>query len=344
MTQHDPKSDLSFEHTVDVPEVPFRKAWTTRKSAANAASLLFKWTVRMVLLYVLFIVTFMMGAMSVSGALPDIATSEPGPVSATSGMLIIALANLLVVSALILTSRWGGWKLASSLALAYYGAVTLLPQIETWYFLSSITVGPQLLPRLFLMGIPTAFLFVPLAVWILGRGRTMAQVSPKSEAVIPIRQWIWKLAAIAIAYVVLYWGAGHFIAWQNPELRAFYGQPGEAQSFFDHTSDTLRHEPAVLLLQIPRALLWVLCAVPVIWGSRIGPWWTALLVGLLFSVPQNLVQILANPLMPLASVRLSHMIETASSTFIFGAAVVWLLHREHHSLADLTGAHGNSKT
>jgi hypothetical protein len=32
-------------------------------------------------------------------------------VSATSGLLVIA--------ALILTSRWGGWKLAVSLALAY---------------------------------------------------------------------------------------------------------------------------------------------------------------------------------------------------------------------------------
>jgi hypothetical protein len=58
---------------------------------------------------------------------------------------------------------------------------------------------------------------------------------------------------------------------------------------------------------------------------------------LLFSVPQNVVHILANPLMPIASVRLSHMIETASSTFLFGLIVVWLLHREHHSFADLVG-------
>jgi hypothetical protein len=161
--------------------------------------------------------------------------------------------------------------------------------------------------------------------------------------VIPIQQWILKLAAIAAAYLALYWGAGYFIAWQNPELRAFYGQPGEALPFFAHIADTLRHEPRLFLLQILRALLWVLCALPVIRGSLVNPWWTALLVGLLFSVPQNLVHILANPLMPIASVRLTHMIETASSTFIFGALVVWVLHREHHCFADLTGVHSDSK-
>ena len=309
----------------------------------NVARSLFKWILRFILLYILFTVIFMIGSMAVEGVMPDTAVSEPGLVPATSGLLIIALADLLVIAALILTSRWGGWKSAVSLALAYYGAVALLTQIETWYFLSSITVSPQLLPRLFLMGIPTAFLFIPLAVWALGKGRAAADTVPNPALVMPVQQWIWKLAAIAVVYLVLYWGAGYFIAWQNPELRAFYGQPGEALPFFTHTANTLRHDPRLFPLQILRALLWVLCALPVIRGSRVNPWWTALLVGLLFSVPQNLGHILANPLLPIASVRLSHMIETASSTFIFGTIVVWLLHREHHSFGDLIGNHRDHK-
>jgi len=303
----------------------------------NVARSLFKWILRFILLYILFTVIFMIGSMAVEGVMPDTAVSEPGLVPATSGLLIIALADLLVIAALILTSRWGGWKSAVSLALAYYGAVALLTQIETWYFLSSITVSPQLLPRLFLMGIPTAFLFIPLAVWALGKGRAAADTVPNPALVMPVQQWIWKLAAIAVVYLVLYWGAGYFIAWQNPELRAFYGQPGEALPFFTHTANTLRRDPGLFPWQILRALLWVLCALPVIRGSRVNPWWTALLVGLLFSVPQNIGHILPNPLIPIASVRLSHMIETASSTFVFGLVVVWLLHREHHSADDLFG-------
>jgi len=124
---------------------------------------------RFVLLYTLFLVCFVIGSIAVAGAVPAAAPSEPGLVSTTTGLLIIALANVLLVAALILSSRWRGWKLAISLALAYYGAVTVLPQIETWYFLSSTTVSPALLARLFVMGIPPAFLFVPLAVLILGK-------------------------------------------------------------------------------------------------------------------------------------------------------------------------------
>lgn len=117
----------------------------------------------------------------------------------------------------------------------------------------------------------------------------------------------------------------------------FYGQPGESLPFFIHTAKTILHDPALFPFQILRVLIWVLCALPIIRGSRVNPWWTALLVGMLFSVPQNIGHILANPLLPIASVRLSHMIETSSSTFIFGAIVVWLLHREHKTVKDLLG-------
>lgn len=298
---------------------------------------LFKWAFKFALLYILFIVFFVIGSMAVAGVMPDSANMEPGLVSEGSGLLIVAIAHLLVIAALILTSRWSGWKLAISLAFAYYGAVTFLMQIETWYFLSAITVGPELLPRLFLMGIPPAFMFIPLAVWILGKGSAPADASPNSALVVPARQWMWKLAAIALAYLILYWSAGYFIAWQNPELRAFYGAPGEAAPFFSSLADTLRNDPMLFPFQILRAMLWTLCALPVMRGSRVNVWWTALLVGLLFSVPQNIGHILANPLLPIASVRLSHMIETASSTFLFGMIIAWLLHREHRSLKDLFG-------
>jgi hypothetical protein len=176
-----------------------------------------------------------------------------------------------------------------------------------------------------------------MAVWILGKGRPAPEPGSEARFGVPTAQWIAKLAVLVVVYIALYWGAGYFIAWQNPELRAFYGRPGEALPFLTHTATTLREDPLLFPFQALRALLWVLCALPIIYGSRVNVWWTALLVGLLFSVPQNVGHVLANPLIPLASVRTSHMIETALSTFVFGVIVVWLLHREHRSLADLVG-------
>jgi hypothetical protein len=299
---------------------------------------IFRWILRFILLFVLFLMFYILGSLVVAEVMPDPAVSESGLISPEIGLLIISLANSLLVGALILTSRWVGWKLALSLALAYYGTVTFLMQIETWYFLSAITVGSELLPLLFLMGIPPAFMFIPLAVWILGKWRAREDPLQHSALVMPVKQWVWKLAVIAMVYLILYWLAGYFIAWGNPELRAFYGHPGEAEPFFTHTLNTLRDDPLLFPFQILRALLWAVCALPIMRGSKVKPWWTAVLVGLLFSVPQNLGHILPNPLIPIASVRLSHLIETASSTFLFGLIVVWLLHREHVSLKDFFGS------
>lgn len=301
----------------------------------NPAGFTIKWVARIVALIVLYAVSFMVGALAIGDLMPSAGPVEPGLLPEFSGLLVMAIASVLVIVALILTSRWHGWRLAISLGLAYYGAVTFITQIETWYFLSSITVSPALLSRLFVMGLPPALLFIPVAVWILGKGRTAPIPPPRHPLPHTITQWAWKLAVIAVVYVVLYWVAGYFIAWQNPELRAFYGAPGDAQPFIAHTAATLRRDPGLFLFQMLRALIWTLCALPIIRGSRVSVWWTALLVGLLFSVPQNVGHVLANPLMPLASVRLSHLIETASSTFVFGVIVVWLLHREHESLRDL---------
>jgi hypothetical protein len=286
------------------------------------------WSFRFVLLVVLFYLFFIVGGLSVSGLLPNI-KYEPGLVSPEIGLLVISIVNTLLVMGLVLSSRWNSWKLVMGLSFAYYGAVTFVMQIETWYFLSNITVGAKLLPWMFVMGMPTAFFFIPLAVWFLGKSREKINSPPNSRLGIPLRQWAWKLAVIALVYLVLYWSAGYFIAWQNPQLRDFYGSPGKALPFWSHLINNLHAAPWLFPFQILRAMIWTLCALPVIRGSKLNAWWTAIMVGLFFSIPQNIGHILGNPLIPIASIRYSHMIETASSTFIFGMIVSGLFHREH---------------
>jgi hypothetical protein len=51
---------------------------------------------------------------------------------------------------------------------------------------------------------------------------------------------------------------------------------------------------------------------------------TALSIGLLFAVVMNAPLLLPNPYMP-ETVRMAHLAETASSNFIFGVFVGWLL-------------------
>jgi len=276
-----------------------------------------------IVLVLLFAVFFTAGSIVVEGQLPDV-EAEPGLVSPEAGILIISAINTLLIIAVIVTSRYSGWRLMAALAVSYYGVATFMTQNETWYFLAGITVDEALILPLFLMGLPVALFFIPLAVFVLGKGRSAEPVSILPGPV-AIKEWAWRLAVIALIYLVIYWLAGYFIAWQNPELRAFYGSPGEAVPFFEHTLATLRDDTGLFPFQILRGLLFSGFALPVIFGSKLGKWATAVLTGLFLSLPISVVQIIENPLIPQASVRFSHMIETLISTFIFGVIAALLL-------------------
>ena len=278
---------------------------------------------KFVVLLFLFALVFTAGSVAVEGHLPD-AETEPGLVPPGAGILIISAISTLLIMAVITTSRYSGWRLMAVLAVSYYGVATFMTQIETWYFLAGVTVDEALLLPLFLMGLPVALFFIPLAVLILGKGRAAEPVSILPGQVL-IKEWVWRLAAIALIYLVIYWLAGYFIAWQNPELRAFYGSPGEAVPFFAHTLATLRDDPGLFPFQILRGLLFSGFALPVIFGSKLEKWGTAVLTGLFLSLPISVVQIIENPLIPQAGVRFSHMIETLISTFIFGVIAALLL-------------------
>ena len=292
-----------------------------------------------VLLTILFAIVDIQTSQVCAPFMPDLSLAQPGPIPSPFDFLVVSAGHVAVIMILLLSSRWVSWKLSLAAFFAYFGVTTAMAQIETAYFLTGLTLPPGLLPRLVLMGFLTAVIFIPLAVVILWRVRKQPVDSlPNERLVMPLRQWLWKLAAIMPIYLLLYYGAGYFIAWQNPELRAFYGgtDPG---SFFAQLLSIIQNDPWLTPFQMVRSLLWVMFVLPVIRMTRGSAWWTAVVVGLLLAVPMNIGHILPNPLFPLASIRLSHLIETSSSNFIFGLAITWLFHRKHISLLDLFGLH-----
>ncbi len=282
------------------------------------------WALRLAGLTALYYPIWILGTLAIGNLIPDL-PSEPGLIEEGFGLLLLGLINTALILSLILTARWNGWQLTISLALAYYGSFTFLTQIESWYFLGETTVPPQLLPRLFLMGLPVPLIFIPMAIFILGKWkRKDAPVEHSKWKLSSPKHLMGKFGSIAIIYLVIYWLAGYFIAWQNPELRAFYGNPGEIAPFLAHTMDTFMNSPSLVVLQLFRGIIFGVIALLILTGTKANIWVTALLVGLLFAIP-HLVHILPNPLMPIASVRFSHMIETASSYFVFGLITVWVL-------------------
>jgi hypothetical protein len=127
---------------------------------------------------------------------------------------------------------------------------------------------------------------------------------------------------IAVAYVIIYFTFGYFIAWRNPAVRAYYGG-SDLAGFIPHLRNLLRDEPFLFVLQMLRGVLWAAIAVPIIEMTK-GKWWeSGLAVSLLFAVMTSQL-LLPNPLMP-SEVRMAHLVETATANFLFGWLVVLIL-------------------
>jgi len=165
--------------------------------------------------------------------------------------------------------------------------------------------------------------FSLLAVSILGKKSPVANDDGSRSCLnMPAPEWLVKLCVIVILYLVLYFTFGYFIAWKSEAVRAYYGgnDPG---SFWAQISSVIRDTPLLIPLQVVRALLWTAIAVVVIRIMK-GHWWEAgLAVALLFSV-MSAQLLIPNPFMP-AEVRMVHLLETASSNFVFGWLVVTVL-------------------
>ena len=98
----------------------------------------------------------------------------------------------------------------------------------------------------------------------------------------PMKEWGWKFATLAILYPIIYYVIGYYVTWRNPEAQAFYGgtDPG---NFFAQMLHVIRTTPGVFLLQPMRALLWTAITLPVIRMLKGGTLETSLTLGFLFA-------------------------------------------------------------
>jgi len=137
---------------------------------------------------------------------------------------------------------------------------------------------------------------------------------------------------IALCYVVIYFTFGYFLAWKNPAVRAYYHgtDPG---GFLTQIKSVVVETPWLVALQFARGLLWVFIALPIVRMMKGERWEIALAVALCFAVFMSSLLLLPNPLMP-TEVRMAHLVETATSNFLFGCLLVFvLLSRRHTELS-----------
>lgn len=271
-------------------------------------------------LTILLLIFFMIGA-TISG-LVDSAESTEDSGNGLGILLLNTFFQTVILSSIILRSRWTGWKLTGALFLAFFGSMAVIPQLESLVYLQT-QMPADLIPKLVVMGAITAGLFSPVAVFILGKMRSTRVLTSQKEGVaIPVSKWILKLLVAVGVYLILYYSFGYFIAWKNPAVRAYYGgtDPG---NIFAQMASIWTNTPWMFPFQAFRALLWVILVLPMIRMLRGRSWQIGLLTALFFAV-WSLSLLVPNPYMP-PEVARTHLMETITSNFIFGWFLGWLL-------------------
>lgn len=233
-----------------------------------------------------------------------------GPVAAGDGPLTIGQAFLAVnaFNAVLLgavAARMSGpfWRRAIFLFLLLYLLETLLSQIEAWFFGQWLGLPEGLMPAVAASDGLKALLASLAAAW-MWRVDAPAGQMPEGLA--------WKLPLLVPAYILAYFAAGQFIAWQSADVRAFYG-------------DGVGIDAArLILLQAGRGAIWAGLALIAAWTLTGSPLRRGLLTGAAFAVFMAAPLLYPNAFMPWP-VRSVHLVEIAVSNFLYGLLAVLLL-------------------
>jgi hypothetical protein len=280
---------------------------------------------RLVLAGLACLIAFVLAYALLMSAVPPDPTAAASPIPPALAPVVVAALHTAVMGWLILRSRLTGWTLALTMIAVFFGVQSFQPQVESWIFQAysgyAAHLPAAMIPRILIAGLLHALLWIPLAVRILGRWPASPDSRPQPPLVATLRSW--KLPVAAVAYVLVYFLFGYYVAWRSPAVTAYYGgtDPG---SFWVQMRSVLRETPWLPLAQVLRGALWTLLGVVVLRSMRGSVTEKALAVGTLFAGVMCAGLLLPNPYMPYA-VRMVHLVETASSNFLFGVLVALLL-------------------
>jgi hypothetical protein len=290
-----------------------------------------QWIGLSIIMLILWLVT--MGIMT-SLFMGDTGASSEASAGFLLAMAAVCFINSAVIIYLLLRSRWHGIKLIVFVALVHYGVQFFMGGVEAILFQTNLKIPIRLIYAQLVSGVISAFLFALMAVLILGRMKSPKEApeAPNTRLIMPKGEFILKFLVLSlIVYPLLYLLFGYFVAWQFPAVREFYSGSTILPPFFQFIQDLFSTNSALVFWQMARGAVWVLVALPVIRMMKGSAQETAVTLGLIFALVMNSQHIPPNPYMP-GMVRLVHFIETASSNFLWGMLIVWLLHRSHKKL------------
>ena len=244
---------------------------------------------------------------------------DMAPISGGSPVLPLLLMSLLitlVMSNVIVHSKWTGYKLFLGITMIFFTVSTFLSQIETVVFLRYLKdiIPPVLIPRLFLQGVFITALFSLSAVTIYGKMRKIDQRFADERPFVFQKTMLFKIFLVSIIYVIIYFSFGMFV---------FMPLAGDA--VVDYYGN-LQLPVWIIPFQLVRGIIWGTVALTILRMMKGGLPVKAISVALVFSVLMGSLLLIPNDFMP-DTVRYAHLVEVSSSNFLFGLISGWILER-----------------
>ena len=272
--------------------------------------------VKFLVVYVTYSIVFILvnGMMPYSQAFMEAsARTTAGPLD----LLFVAISCLWFSSTICYTvshTKWKGVKLALGVIAMISLVHPVLTQIETLFFGSAFAIiSKSDILLIMLANILPLLASVPLAVkmWSKGKSNESVSVSP-----IDMKKLLISISMVGIAYMIIYFVFGYFIAWKSEAVRIFYSGTSHDIGFWAKLRENWRENPAIYPFQFMRGVLFGGAASLLLfmgWSRRGDFIINICLIYLCTAV----VLIIPNFLFPDA-VRWAHFIEMFLSMLLFG--------------------------
>lgn len=254
----------------------------------------------------------------------NVANDDPAAAfKAILGLLPLALVCLVMALLTIwFVSRSAavGVKLGVYVFGMIFGIMFFMTQIETIYFLDAVKMPWQVLVATLSSGL---LVCIALALFAMRLRHKLGE--PRARVGMNTQQLPLKFGIISLAYVVIYFLAGYYIAWQVPELRQYYSGSLEKLPFLVHMGNVLIVDYWLTPFQVLRGFLWALIGYfTLVSLVKIKLWERVLMLAIAMGVLPAIPLIISNPYMP-ETIRWTHLYEGSVSNFIFGLIIALIL-------------------
>ena len=244
-------------------------------------------------------------------------------------VITFAFVNTLLLSYFVHSSRWTGWKGWATTFTLLYGMVYVLTAAET-FFLGSI-LSANMVFSMIINGAIISAAFSGALVWAFESKRMQKELGSR-RLQMPTREWVWKILALAIVYLVLFMIFGVMVYMPLGTLL-------DPIAFTSEQNIASNASALVFPIELIRGALWTLFAVPAIIALPFDWKKTGLVIGLLMTVPLTLSQFLSTT--ETIGLQIAHSVEIVGANLIFGLLLVGILRIHSRLPADrpLESAH-----